>query len=67
MIKIIDGIIYVDDKRTTDPELIGYGLLDYVETLKEKKFYIALENDTITVMGCQSVIADTNEPVRIII
>lgn len=31
MIQIIDGIIYVNEKATTDPQLIGLAILDAAE------------------------------------
>lgn len=34
MIKIVDSLIFVEGKETTDPVLIGYAMLDFVDNIE---------------------------------
>lgn len=61
MISINNGFVFIDGKQTTNPELIGYAMLDFAETLEnddikidvshlEKKYtdYLKQKNKTYT-------------------
>lgn len=35
MITIVNKKIFIDDVQVTDPEMIGYALLDFAETIED--------------------------------
>lgn len=46
-ISISNGVIYVDDIETTDPELIGYAMLDFAETTQDDTLAITLKDSDV--------------------
>ncbi|WP_445453102.1 hypothetical protein [Flavobacterium sp. 25HG05S-40] len=48
-IKIISGTVFLDDEPTTDPELIGYALLDFAETVENDGMTIELRDSDVFV------------------
>jgi hypothetical protein len=49
MISINNGAIFIDGKHTTNPELIGYALLDYAETIENDGIAITLKEQDVFV------------------
>lgn len=49
MISINNGAIFIDGKHTTNPELIGYALLDYAETIENDGIVITLKEQDVFV------------------
>lgn len=46
MISIIKGKVFIDGVQTTNPELIGYALLDFIEEFEIKDFQLTLKEKT---------------------
>lgn len=49
MISINNGAIFIDGKHTTNPELIGYALLDFAETVENDGIAITLKDQDVFV------------------
>lgn len=47
MIEIVNGKIYVDNKETTNPELIGLALIDFAESVKNYKVKVIFKDERI--------------------
>jgi len=45
MIEIVNGKVYVDEKETVDPTLIGYAILDFAENSKKESMKVILNDD----------------------
>jgi ribosomal protein S19 len=48
-LSIINGQVFVNGKLTTDPELIGYALLDFAETCDNDNISITLKDADVFV------------------
>lgn len=49
MISINNGTIFIDGKRTTNPELIGHAMLDFAETIENDGIVIMLKEQDVFV------------------
>lgn len=49
MIEIVNGEIFIDGHKTTDPELIGYALLDFAESQENDGIKIVLKDQDVFV------------------
>ena len=47
MIEIVNGRVFVEGKETIDPTLIGYAMLDFVETTKQDILSITLKEGDV--------------------
>lgn len=52
MIEIINGRIFIEGKETTNPELIGYALIDFAESSQEDNFKLTLKDSDVFVQKC---------------
>lgn len=52
-IEIKDGRIFVEGKETTDPELIGYSMLDFAESTQGDMYSIELKESDVFVQYIQ--------------
>lgn len=48
-ISIINGKVFIDKVETTDPELIGYALLDFAQSLEDDALVIELKHEDVFV------------------
>lgn len=53
MIEIINGRIFIDGKETTNPELIGYALIDFAESSQQDNFSMILKDSDAFVHKCK--------------
>lgn len=45
MISINNGKVFIDGEHSTNPELIGYALLDFAETVENNGYAIDLKDE----------------------
>lgn len=58
MISINNGAIFIDGKQTTNPELIGYALLDFAETVENDGIAITLKDQDVFVESVGKCVYD---------
>jgi hypothetical protein len=49
MISINNGVIFINGEQTTNPELIGYAMLDFAETVENDGITITLKDQDVFV------------------
>lgn len=58
MISINNGAIFIDGVRTTNPELIGFAILDFAETIENDGFEIVLKDADVFVESVGKCVYD---------
>ncbi len=58
MIEIINGCVFIEGKQTINPELIGYAMLDFAETLENDGIAIILKKEDVFIENVGQYIHD---------